>query len=81
MFAQYLMGLPTHKHLEISVVLESFIHYELFERHQEQEWDDTPIEFYSPIHDIEGDLIIVIQKSKQKLNLPLSAKIIYIKER
>lgn len=81
LLAQYLVNKPFYHDLDISVVLESMVHYGLFERHQQQNWDDVPIEFYSPHHEIEGDIIIVIKQFEQPLLLPPHAKIIYLKER
>lgn len=81
LLALYLVNRPLFSNLNISVVLESMVHYGLFERHQQNYWGDIPIEFYSPHHEVEGDIIIVIKQFEQLLNLPLHAKIIYLEER
>ncbi|MGE7673495.1 hypothetical protein ACQKMV_07955 [Lysinibacillus sp. NPDC094403] len=81
LLAQYLVNTPFYCDINISVVLESMVHYGLFERHQQKNWDDVPIEFYSPHHEIEGDIIIIIKNFEQALHLPAQAKLIYLEER
>lgn len=81
LLAQYVVNKPLFRDFNVSVVLESMVHYGLFERHHQKVWDDIPIEFYSPHHEVEGDIIIVIQQFKQPLHLPENAKIIYLKGR
>ncbi|WBF57674.1 hypothetical protein HXV90_18540 [Lysinibacillus sp. JK80] len=81
LLAQYIVNKPLFSKLNISVVLESMVHYGLFESHQQSSWNDVPIEFYSPHHEIEGDIIIVIKLFEQPLRLPENAKIIYLKEK
>ncbi|MFJ7921561.1 hypothetical protein ACIQ6U_17585 [Lysinibacillus fusiformis] len=80
LLAQYIINKPLFSKLNISVVLESMVHYGLFESHQQSSWNDVPIEFYSPHHEIEGDIIIVIKLFEQPLRLPENAKKIYLKE-
>lgn len=79
LLAMYTANLPNYQNLNISVVLESLVHYDLFENHFAESYEDLPIEFYGPHHEVRGDIIIVIEKFKQPLKLPVNAKIIYIK--
>lgn len=81
LIAQYFVVLPAFDDLEISVVLESFVHYGLFNRYHAQDFEHLPLEFYSPHDQIDGDVIIVLQQFEQKLRLPDNAKVIYLKER
>ncbi|UKJ44679.1 hypothetical protein [Lysinibacillus sp. ACHW1.5] len=81
MMAKYLANTPFYDDIMISVVLESAVHYRLFEIYQEKDWEEETVEFFSPHQEIEGDIIIVIRKPNQRLNLPKHAKIIYLEER
>lgn len=80
MLAKYLANTPFYEDLMISVVLESAVHYHLFEIYQEKDWEEEIVEFFSPHQEINGDIIIVIRKPNQLLNLPKHAKIIYLEE-
>lgn len=81
LLAQYFVGLPAFDDLEISVVLESFVHYGVFVQNRAQDFEHFPLEFYSPHDQIDGDVIIVLQQFEQKLRLPEKANIIYLRER
>lgn len=81
MLAKYLANTPFNDNLMISVVLESAVHYRLFEIYQEKDWEEETVEFFSPHQEIEGDIIIVIRKPNQHLNLSKHSKIIFLEER
>ncbi|MCY9545470.1 hypothetical protein [Lysinibacillus xylanilyticus] len=81
LFARYIVNSPHYTDLDVSVVLESLVHYSRFVKLHDSEWEDEPIEFYGPHHEIEGDIIIVIKHFEQKWDLPENAKIIFIEER
>lgn len=81
MLAKYLANTPFYDDIMISVVLESAVHFRLFEIYQEKDWEEETVEFFSPNQEIEGDIIIVIRKPNQRLDLPKHAKIIYLEER
>lgn len=80
MLAKYLANTPFYDDIMISVILESAVHYRLFEIYQEKDWEEETVEFFSPNQEIEGDIIIVIRKLNQRLDLPKHAKIIYLEE-
>lgn len=80
MLAQYLANTPPYNELNISVILESFMHYVIFERHHAIKWENEPIEFYSPNDSVGGDIIIVVKLFNQPLNIPKKSKIIFIEE-
>ncbi|WP_427071283.1 hypothetical protein [Lysinibacillus fusiformis] len=81
LLARYIVSSPHYTDLDVSVVLESFVHYSRFVKLHDSEWEDEPIEFYGPHHEIEGDIIIVIKHFEQNWDIPENAKVIFIEER
>lgn len=81
LLARYIVNSPHYTDLDVSVVLESFVHYSRFVKLHDSEWEDEPIEFYGPHHEIEGDIIIVIKHFEQNWDIPGNAKVIFIEER
>ncbi|WCH47026.1 hypothetical protein [Lysinibacillus sp. OF-1] len=81
LLARYIVNSPHYTDLDVSVVLESFVHYSRFVKLHDSEWEDEPIEFYGPHHEIEGDIIIVIKHFEQNWGIPGNAKVIFIEER
>lgn len=80
LLARYIVNSPHYTDLDVSVVLESFVHYSRFVKLYDSEWEDETIEFYGPHHEIEGDIIIIIKHFEQNWDTSENAKVIFIEE-
>lgn len=80
LLAQYLVNKNEFNQLEISVVFESLVHYGLFDRNEAAHWEHESLTLYSPNEAIEGDIVIVLRKPRQKLLISKGSKIIYLEE-